>query len=148
MGKGFLILLALLTGCVSSRESDLFWLGGCHVHRMEVYNARTNELIRTFTTDNLIFYRIYQDGYLTLSMELDGQTIWRLEGDSDDINKPYDNSDKLQLNLSKFEFIVIEWMNRYDCIMKIQNGSIINGFNGLVNENEPVLINVYMTEFV
>ena len=141
-------MLVLLSSCVSSKESDKGWIGRWRIDRMEVYSANTNELIRTLVIDNLNFYRIYGNGALTLSMEKDGQIIWRLEADEDDIIKPDESSDRLELNLSKFEFIVIEWLNRYDCRMEIRNGSLVNGFNGLVDENEQLLIYVYMTEFV
>jgi hypothetical protein len=85
---------------------------------------------------------------LTLLMEKNGNSIWRIEELKTNNIKLEDYSDWLQINLSKFEYIVIEWLNKYDCVMEIKNGSIINGFNGMVDENEPICIYVYMTEFV
>jgi hypothetical protein len=145
MGKWFVMMLAMLTGCVSTKESDSGWMYGWHIESMDIYSARTNELIRTVTIDNWYFYRITQGSRWILSMELDGQTVWRLEGHKNDIFEPDETDDRLQLNLSKYEYLVIKFLDGSDAIMMLQNGGIVNGFNGIVDENEPVYIHINMT---
>jgi hypothetical protein len=142
------LLLLFISGCESKWNGDEDWTSGWRIDRMEVYSASTSEHLRTLYVDGLTLYRIYEGSTITLSMEQFGNSIWRIEGRSVDLFKWYESFDALQINLTKFEFIVIEWLNKYDCVMEINNGSIINGFNGIVEENEPISIYVYMTEFV
>jgi hypothetical protein len=87
MGRIVIILTLLLWGCTSSLETDNEFQGKYHIQRIEAYNALTNDLITTISEQDLYLLRFSKGQYVELRMELNGQVIWRLEGDQEDIKQ-------------------------------------------------------------
>jgi hypothetical protein len=146
MGKWFLIIISLLTNCVSSKESDLVSIDIWRVDKIEVYNAQTNALVQTLYEDNLTLNFIKYVSEMSLYIDLEGHTIWRLEGYRDDIRfTNYVEYENARYNLSKYEYIFIESTN--DGIVKvvIKGGRLIQGIEGIIDENEEVVIYAYIS---
>jgi hypothetical protein len=93
-------------------------------------------------------------------MELNGQVIWRLEGDQEDIKQTLewqrmtlppnfvsrDIWSATAYNLSKFESMIFARLNISEYVMVFENGDITNTLNGLVDEDVQVKIYMYMTD--
>jgi hypothetical protein len=147
MGKWFIILLTILAGCVPSKKSDYRYMRAWRVDSIAVYDAHTNALVQTLYEDNLTLSLIHESGVeIILSMDLDGHTVWRLEGRADDILfTNYADVDHSHYNLSKFEYITIETYPDGSEAIIIRGGALINGIEGLIDNNQPVIIHAYIT---
>jgi hypothetical protein len=146
MGKWFIIIISLLTGCVSSKESDLVSIDIWRVDKLEVYNAQTNALVQTLYEDNLTLNFIRYVSEMSLYIDLEGHTIWRLEGDRDDILfTNYVEYENAHYNLSKYEYFFIESNNDGIVSLVISGGSLIHGIEGIIDENEEVVIYAYIS---
>ena len=131
MGRIVIILTLLLWGCTSSLETDNEFQGKYHIQRIEAYNALTNDLITTISEQDLYLLRFSKGQYVELRMELNGQVIWRLEGDQEDIKQTLewqrmtlppnfvsrDIWSATAYNLSKFESMIFARLNISEYVM-------------------------------